>query len=127
MDNAIRFDDARMVKNSDTAWSFDQESVDLNAFLAYEYKLLKKLANVSGQAFDEKDRTDSIRTYFYDEDAGFFFDRRMDGTFVKVAGSEAYSSLDRYCYGSANEWCHETIGGHNEIFNIYSFSYRGCR
>ena len=23
MDNAIRFDDARMVKNSDTAWSFD--------------------------------------------------------------------------------------------------------
>ena len=93
MDNAIRFDDARMVKNSDTAWSFDQESVDLNAFLAYEYKLLKKLANVSGQAFDEKDRTDSIRTYFYDEDAGFFFDRRMDGTFVKVAGSEAYIPL----------------------------------
>ena len=93
MDNAIRFDDARMVKNSDTAWSFDQESVDLNAFLAYEYKLLKKLANVSGQAFDEKDRTDSIRTYFYDEDVGFFFDRRMDGTFVKVAGSEAYIPL----------------------------------
>lgn len=93
MDNAIRFDNAQMVKNSDTAWSFDQESVDLNAFLAYEYTLLKKLAGISGQAFHEKDRTDSVRTYFYDNDAGFFFDRRLDGTLVKVAGSEAYVPL----------------------------------
>lgn len=93
MDNAIRFDNARMVKNSDTAWSFDQESVDLNAFLSYEYTLLKKLATVSGQTFNEKDHTDSIRSCFYDSDAGFFFDRRLDGRFVKVAGSEAYAPL----------------------------------
>lgn len=93
MDNAIRFDNARMVKNSDTAWSFDQESVDLNAFLAYESALLRKLAGIAGQAFHEKDYTDSIRTYFYDKEAGFFFDKRLDGTFVKEAGSEAYIPL----------------------------------
>jgi putative isomerase len=42
MDNAIRFDDAAMVKNADDAWSFDRESVDLNSYLALEYRLLKK-------------------------------------------------------------------------------------
>ena len=36
MDNAIRFDNAVMLKNdgADDAWSMDQESVDLNAYLA---------------------------------------------------------------------------------------------
>ena len=42
MDNAIRFDDAVMVKNGDDAWSMDQESVDLNAYIANECKYLKK-------------------------------------------------------------------------------------
>ena len=58
-----------MVKNSDTAWSFDQESVDLNAFLAYEYSLLKKLAVVAKQPFNEKEYADIISTYFYDPDS----------------------------------------------------------
>lgn len=90
MDNAIRFDCAKMVKNSDTAWSFDQESVDLNAFLAYEYSLLKKLAVVAKQPFNEKEYADIISTYFYDKESGFFFDKKLDGTFVKEPGSEAY-------------------------------------
>ena len=44
MDNAIRFDRSSMVSNGVGAWSLNQESVDLNAYLAYEYRLLKELA-----------------------------------------------------------------------------------
>ena len=57
MDNAIRFDDAVMLKNdgADDAWSMDQESVDLNAYLALECKLLKKFAGLLNVAFDGPD------------------------------------------------------------------------
>ncbi|MDR2913317.1 MAG: glycoside hydrolase [Tannerella sp.] len=89
MDNAIRFDNSKMVKNSENAWSFDQESVDLNYFLAFECRLLKKLAAVAGQVFDEPDRSDQINDYFFVAEPGFFFDKRLDGTFVKEEGTEA--------------------------------------
>lgn len=91
MDNAIRFDDTKMVKNADDAWSFDQESVDLNAYLALEYKLLKKFAKLIGQPFEERDYTAGVADYFFDQERGFFFDRRLkDGTFVREEGCEAY-------------------------------------
>lgn len=64
MDNAIRFDDAVMVKNSDGAWSMDQESVDLNAFLALEHRLLGELAPIAGEVFEDTDRSAEIRDYF---------------------------------------------------------------
>lgn len=91
MDNAIRFDHAEMVKNSEGAWSFNQESVDLNAFLSYEYGLLKKLAPIAGSTFDDADKAKDFNDYFFDQETGFFFDRRLvDGSFVTEAGSEAY-------------------------------------
>ena len=91
MDNAIRFDNAKMVKNADDAWSFDQESIDLNGYLALEYKLLKKFATLIGQPFEEKDYTADVANYFFDEEKGFFFDRRLsDGSFVREEGCEAY-------------------------------------
>lgn len=91
MDNAIRFDNAKMVRNAGDAWSFDQESVDLNAFLALEYKLLRKIAGIIGQPFEEPDYTAGVADYFFDPKAGFFFDRRLnDGSFVREEGSEAY-------------------------------------
>ena len=39
-----------MLKNdgAEDAWSMDQESVDLNAYLALECKLLKKFAGILG-------------------------------------------------------------------------------
>ena len=40
MDNAIRFDSTKMLKNNDYAWSMDQESVDLNAYLYAENDLM---------------------------------------------------------------------------------------
>lgn len=91
MDNAIRFDDATMVKNDKDAWSFHQESVDLNAYLAMEYGLLKKFAAIIGQPFDEKDYTSGVADYFFDQEKGFFFDRLLsDGSFVREEGCEAY-------------------------------------
>jgi putative isomerase len=96
MDNAIRFDDAVMLKNdgADDAWSMDQESVDLNAYLALECKLLKKFAGLLNATFDGPDYSDKVADYFFDKQLNFFFDRRLkDGSFIEEPGCEAYTPL----------------------------------
>lgn len=96
MDNAIRFDDAQMLKNEgfEDAWSFDQESVDLNAYLALECKLLKKFAALLGTTFDAPDYSEAVADYFFDPVTGFFHDKRIkDGTFIEEPGCEAYTPL----------------------------------
>ena len=96
MDNAIRFDDAKMLKNNgaEDAWSMDQESVDLNAYLALECKLLKKFASILGVTFDGLDYSSQVADYFFDKEKGFFFDRRLkDGSFIQEPGCEAYTPL----------------------------------
>lgn len=96
MDNAIRFDNAVMLKNdgADDAWSVDQESVDLNAYLALECKLLKKFAALLGTPFDAPDYSDQVADYFFDTKMNFFFDRRLkDGSFIEEPGCEAYTPL----------------------------------
>ncbi|MEG1543171.1 MAG: glycoside hydrolase, partial [Tannerellaceae bacterium] len=89
MDNAIRFDDAVMVKNSEGAWSMNQESVDLNAFLALEHRLLTELSPVAGIAFDAPNRSADVQNYFFSPDRRFFFDKRLDGGFITEEGTEA--------------------------------------
>ncbi len=89
MDNAIRFDDAVMVKNAEGAWSMNQESVDLNAFLALEHRLLSRLAPVAGEVFAEPDRSTAAKDYFFVPERGFYFDKRLDGSFVLEEGTEA--------------------------------------
>ncbi|NOU60391.1 MGH1-like glycoside hydrolase domain-containing protein [Marinifilum caeruleilacunae] len=84
MDNAVRFDDAKMLQNNDHGWSMDQESVDLNAYLFAEKEQLAQLAsllekkeearNFYAQANLLKDR---IAKEFYDADKGFFYDRAI--------------------------------------------------
>ncbi len=93
MDNAVRFDEAKMVKNGEDAWSFNQESVDLNAYLCYEYRLLQQMADLIGEKFEEPDRTEVIRTYFFDSQNGYFFDRILKGDFVRVEGPEGWTPL----------------------------------
>ena len=96
MDNAIRFDDAKMLKNNgaEDAWSMDQESVDLNAYLALDCKLLKKFASILGVTFDGPDYSSQVADYFFDKEKGFFFDRRLkDGSFIQEPGCEAYTPL----------------------------------
>lgn len=92
MDNAIRFDNTQMVQNAEDAWSMNQESVDLNAYLAYECRLLKKFASLIGTAFDGPDYSEKVAGYFFDEKIGWFCDRRMaDGSFIEEPGCEGYT------------------------------------
>lgn len=96
MDNAIRFDHAVMLKNKgyEDAWSMDQESVDLNAYLALECKLLKKFAGLLKLPFDAPDYRDEVADYFFDKQINFFCDRRLkDGSFLEDLGCEAYTPL----------------------------------
>lgn len=93
MDNAVRFDDAVMVKNGENAWSFNQESVDLNAYLGYEYELLGQMAALTGEVFDEPDYRDSVRSFFFDAQDGYFYDRVLKGDFVRVQGPEGWTPL----------------------------------
>lgn len=96
MDNAIRFDDVKMLRNEgfDDAWSMDQESVDLNAYLAQECRLLKSFAGILGEKFDAPDHGEKVADYFYDKERKFFFDRRLaDRTYTGDPGCEAYTIL----------------------------------
>jgi len=84
MDNAVRFDDAKMLKNNDHGWSMDQESVDLNAYLFAEKEQLADLAELLGKSeeaneFDSqaKKLKERIAKEFYDETRGFFYDRAV--------------------------------------------------
>lgn len=91
MDNAIRFDDAVMLKNGENAWSMDQESVDLNCYLALECRLLRKFASLLNTKFDAPDYRNKVASYFFDSKIGFFCDRRLkDGSFVEEPGCEGY-------------------------------------
>lgn len=93
MDNAIRFDNTKMVRNHDSAWSFNQESVDLNAFLVYEKQLLKKLAPVAGMDLEIKGTPEENMNYFFDEKDQFFYDKNLNGEFIREQGSESYIPL----------------------------------
>jgi putative isomerase len=99
MDNAVRFDHVKMVRNNEDAWSMDQESVDLNSYLFAEKHYLKNMAELLGMDEDvEKYKSEAIQlkkqiqTLMYDPDDGYFYDIRLeDGSFVKVKGPKAGS------------------------------------
>lgn len=95
MDNAVRFDHARMQQNNGHAWSLDQSSVDLNAYLYAEKMYLANMAvllhlpdtwTVQLSSLKEK-----INQQYYDEASGFYYDRHTD--LVKVAGAEGWIPL----------------------------------
>lgn len=92
MDNAIRFDGASMLRNGPDAWSLDQESVDLNAYLAFEARLLRKFAALIGEEFDAPDYSADVADYFFDEEIGYFCDRKIaDGSFIAEPACEGYT------------------------------------
>lgn len=100
MDNAIRFDNSKILKNSEGAYSLDQESVDLNAYLYAEKLFLSKLAkalhNDDSETYLKQAETlkQSIQTQFYDEEEGWFYDTNLEGnTFIKGEGSEGWTAL----------------------------------
>ena len=101
MDNAVRFDNTLMLETSKTAWSMDQESVDLNAYLYREKHALAELARLLGREGDAlifeqqaEKLGEKIRNAMYDEETGWFYDVRIDGSdFVRVQGPEGWTPL----------------------------------
>ncbi len=101
MDNAIRFDNSKILKNSQNAYSINQESVDLNAYLYAEKLYLAELASALQKPDDSitlvneaKQLKVKIQTQFYDEKDGWFYDTNIEGTlFIKGEGSEGWTAL----------------------------------
>lgn len=101
MDNAIRFDNAKILKNSEGAYSINQESVDLNAYLYAEKLYLVTLAEVLGKLEDvvkykqeAVSLKNKIQNQFYDENDGWFYDTNLAGTtFIRGEGSEGWTAL----------------------------------
>ncbi len=101
MDNAVRFDETKILKNSETAWSFDQESVDLNAYLQKEKEYLSKLCSINrknemAEKFhdDAKELADRICAYFWHPEKQWFFDRKLNhGDFLDDFGPEGWTPL----------------------------------
>jgi len=101
MDNAIRFDNSKILRNNEGAYSLNQESVDLNAYLYAEKLYLVTLAEVL-QKTDDVSRFKSeaellkgkIQKQFYDANDGWFYDTNLEGTsFIKGEGSEGWTAL----------------------------------
>jgi len=101
MDNAIRFDDSKILKNEEGAYSLNQESVDLNAYLYAEKLFLAKLAealqkNVEATKFKNEAEVlkIQIQTQFFDAKDDWFYDTDLEGTtFIKGEGSEGWTAL----------------------------------
>jgi beta-lactamase class D len=80
-DNAVRFDGAVMLQNNNHAWSMNQESADLNAYLFAEKECIAILAQALGE-YELSEEYDheavilgkKIREFMWDERTGFFYD-----------------------------------------------------
>lgn len=101
MDNAVRFDSASMVQINEGAWSLNQESVDLNAYLYAEKMFLAELAQVLEQKelliqlrIEIEALKEQIQTVFYDSEDHYFYDINTDNQEkIKVIGPEAWICL----------------------------------
>ena len=97
MDDAVRFDDAEMVKNGEGAWSCNQESSDLNSYLYAEKLYLASIADVLGESHSFREEAETlkgrIQEVFFNEETGFFHDVRLDGGFVEHMGPEGWTPL----------------------------------
>ncbi|WP_127132562.1 MGH1-like glycoside hydrolase domain-containing protein [Pseudoflavitalea rhizosphaerae] len=101
MDNAVRFDSAVMLQNNTTAWSLNQESVDLNAYLFREKLYLADIALELGNKTAAKQWKREaaalkplINKAFYDATRGFYYDQRMDKSgYISVDGPEGWIPL----------------------------------
>jgi len=102
MDNAVRFDEAKVLKNNDKAWSLNQESVDLNAYLYAEKIFLMQLAqqlkisdDTEKYQNEAKALKEKVSTLFWDETSGFFYDRNIETgkLILKQQGTEGWIPL----------------------------------
>lgn len=92
MDVAVKFHGVKMLKNAEGAYSFDQESIELNSYLCAEKFYLSYMLEEIGRKEEaaclreegEKLKK-TIQDNFFDEETGFFYDRKLGtGKLVKV-------------------------------------------
>ncbi|HEX7914594.1 MGH1-like glycoside hydrolase domain-containing protein [Rudaea sp.] len=101
MDNGARFDAIAMLRNSDGAWSMDQESADLNAYLYLEKLELAEIANALGKTQEGEQwireaatMKAAIQKRMFDSSRGYFFDVKLGrNKFVPIYGSEGWTAL----------------------------------
>lgn len=101
MDNAVRFDKAVMLQNNATAWSLNQESVDLNAYLYAEKLYLAKLATGLGKskeaaswAKEAAALKQKINQAFYDTARGYYYDKFVGkDELITIEGPEGWIPL----------------------------------
>ncbi len=101
MDNAVRFDSAVMVKNNEHAWSLNQESIDLNAYLYAEKLFLSDIANALGlpnevNQWEEQAKllAPQINERFFDISTGYYYDRLLDKKeHISAEGPEGWIPL----------------------------------
>ena len=101
MDNAVRFDHSEILQNGEGAFSLNQESVDLNAYLYIEKLRLMDMAEILQKHHEAKayaraaaELKIQMQNQFYDADTGWFYDTSIDGgTFIKVLGCEGWIPL----------------------------------
>ena len=91
MDVAVKFHGVKMLKNAEGAYSFDQESIELNSYLCAEKFYLAYMLDEIGDKeqavrFREEGRKlkKTIQEKFFDKETGFFYDRKLTGELVKV-------------------------------------------
>lgn len=92
MDVAVKFHGVKMLKNAEGAYSFDQESIELNSYLCAEKFYLAYMLREIGDEeqavkFNEEGKKlrKMIQEKFFDPETGFFYDRKMyTGELVKV-------------------------------------------
>ena len=100
MDNAVRFDQAILFKNNDYAWSLNQESVDLNAYLYAEKEYLAKIADVLLLPMEAKSwraqmlpLKNQINAKFYHREKRFYYDKLTNGEWMDAEGPEGWIPL----------------------------------
>lgn len=101
MDNAVRFDDAIMLRNNEDAWSLNQESVDLNIYL-YSDKLYLAQINktlgrdeVAKKYMDEAENLKAlINKFMYSEIHKYYYDIELESkNKIEIEGPEAWVAM----------------------------------
>jgi len=93
MDNAIRFDSSEVVRNNASAWSFDQESVDLNSFLFMENNILREMASLLKVPYNQIVDGQKLDNYFFNTTKGYYYDHKFNGGFINAEGCEGFTPM----------------------------------
>ena len=115
MDNAVRFDNSKILENQDNEWSLDQESVDLNAYLYAEKLFLAKMANLinimdmaTQLEHEANELKIQVQNLMFDTKSGFFYDINISSNqFLDTKGPEGWTPL--FTGLATKEQAHEAV------------------